>query len=137
MDRTNYLSWKSQFEDTLEMHGLTSIIKKNIEPSRIQEDGSVNLKFAKDKLRAINKNNSLNHCFSSYFSSTKSLLIKTLLIPCTSTNQAWTMLAKHLSPLTSTHVHILKDQICILKKNNNKTVVDYLNYAKSRIDSLV
>jgi len=47
------------------------------------------------------------------------------------------MLAKRLSPLASTRVRILRDQIRTLWKDNNTTVVDYLNYAKSLFDSLI
>ncbi|CAB4309565.1 unnamed protein product [Prunus armeniaca] len=110
MDRTNYLSWKSQFEDVLEMHGLATVVKNNTNPPKVQEDGSVHPELAKDKL--------------------------TLLIPCTTAHQAWTMLAKRLSPLASTRVWILRDQIRTLRKDTNTTVTDYLNYAKSLFDSL-
>ncbi|KAF9680271.1 hypothetical protein SADUNF_Sadunf06G0103900 [Salix dunnii] len=41
MDHTNYLSWKSQIEDILEMHGLTSVINNNTKPLKMQEDGYV------------------------------------------------------------------------------------------------
>ena len=47
------------------------------------------------------------------------------------------MLAKRLSPLASTRVRILRDQIHTLRKDNNTTIVDYLNYAKSLFDSLI
>jgi len=47
------------------------------------------------------------------------------------------MLAKRLSPLASTRVRILRDQIRTLRKDSSTTVVDYLNYAKSLFDSLV
>ncbi|KAF9673148.1 hypothetical protein SADUNF_Sadunf11G0118500 [Salix dunnii] len=47
------------------------------------------------------------------------------------------MLAKHLSPLASACVRILRDQIHTLGKDNNTTVVDYLNYAKSLFDSFI
>jgi hypothetical protein len=49
-NRTNYLSWKSQFEDILEMHGLTAVVKNNTESPKVQEDGSMHLELAKDKL---------------------------------------------------------------------------------------
>lgn len=79
MDRTNYLSWKSQFEDILEMHGLTAVINNNTEPPKMQEDGSVHPEFAKDKL------------VLSWIKATSSSSIKTLLIPCTTANQALIM----------------------------------------------
>jgi hypothetical protein len=47
------------------------------------------------------------------------------------------MLAKRLSPLASTRVRILRDQIRTLRKDSSTTVVDYLNYAKSLFDSLI
>ncbi|KAF9672239.1 hypothetical protein SADUNF_Sadunf11G0020300 [Salix dunnii] len=47
------------------------------------------------------------------------------------------MLAKCMSPLASTLIRILKDQIHTLKKDNNTTVANYLNYAKSLVDSLI
>ncbi|KAF9670097.1 hypothetical protein SADUNF_Sadunf13G0033200 [Salix dunnii] len=124
MDRTNYLSWKSQFEDILEMHGLAAIVKNNTDPLKLQQDGSVHPELAKDKL------------VLSWIKATSSSSIKTLLIPCTTAHQAWTMLAKRLSPLASTRVRILKDQICTLRKDNHTTVSDYLNHAKSLFDSL-
>jgi hypothetical protein len=124
MDRTNYLSWKSQFEDILEMHNLTAVVKNNTDPLKVQEDGSMHPELAKDKL------------VLSWIKTTSSSSIKTLLIPCTTAHQAWTMLAKRLSPLASTRVRILRDQIRTLRKDNNTTVVDYLNYAKSLFDSL-
>ncbi|BBH02525.1 hypothetical protein Prudu_013124 [Prunus dulcis] len=123
MDRTNYLSWKSQFEDVLEMHGLAAVVKNNTDPPKVQEDGSVHPELAKDKL------------VLSWIKATSSSSIKTLLIPCTTAHQAWTMLAKRLSPLASTRVRILRDQIRTLRKDNNTTVTDYLNYAKSLFDS--
>ncbi|CAL9010557.1 unnamed protein product [Prunus brigantina] len=124
MDRTNYLSWKSQFEDVLEMHGLAAVVKNSTDPPKVQEDGSVHPELAKDKL------------VLSWIKATSSSSIKTLLIPCTTAHQAWTMLAKRLSPLASTRVRILRDQIRTLRKHNNTTVTDYLNYAKSLFDSL-
>ncbi|KAJ6353104.1 hypothetical protein OIU76_002171 [Salix suchowensis] len=125
MDHTNYLSWKSQFEDILEMHGLTAVVKNNTEPPKLQEDGSVHPEFAKDKL------------VLSWIKATSSSSIKTLLIPCTTAHQAWIMLAKHLSPLASTRVRTLRDQIRTLRKDSNTTLADYLNYAKSLLDSLI
>ncbi|XP_021826102.1 uncharacterized protein LOC110766987 [Prunus avium] len=124
MDRTNYLSWKSQFEDVLEMHGLAAVVKTNTDPPKVQEDGSMHPELAKDKL------------VMSWIKVTSSPSIKTLLIPCTTAHQVWTMLAKRLSPLASTRVRILRDQIRTLRKDNNTTVTDYLNYAKSLFDSL-
>ncbi|CAB4272519.1 unnamed protein product [Prunus armeniaca] len=124
MDRTNYLSWKSQFEDVLEMHGLAAVVKNSTNPPKVQEDGSVHPELAKDKL------------VLSWIKVTSSSSIKTLLIPCTTAHQAWTMLAKRLSPFASTRVRILRDQIRTLKKDTNTTVTDYLNYAKSLFDSL-
>ncbi|CAL8169216.1 unnamed protein product [Prunus armeniaca] len=117
MDRTNYLSWKSQFEDVLEMHGLAAVVKNNTDPPKVQEDGSVHPELAKEKL------------VLSWIKATSSSSIKTLLIPCTTAHQAWTMLAKRLSPLASTRVRILRDQIHTLRKDTNTTVTDYLNYA--------
>ncbi|KAJ6379590.1 hypothetical protein OIU76_016264 [Salix suchowensis] len=125
IDRTNYLSWRSQFEDILEIHGLTAVIKNNTKPPKLQEDGFVHPELARDKL------------VLSWMKETSSSSIKTLLIPCTTANQAWIMLAKHLSPLASTRVRILRDQICTLRKDNNTIVVHYLNYAKSLFDSLI
>jgi hypothetical protein len=84
MDRTNYLSWKSQFKDILEMHGLTTVVKNNTEPPKVQEDRYIHLELAKDKL------------VLSWIKATSSSSIKTLLIPCTTAHQAWTMLAKRL-----------------------------------------
>ncbi|KAJ6324847.1 hypothetical protein OIU76_012025 [Salix suchowensis] len=125
MDRTNYASWKSQFQDILEMHGLTAVINNDTEPPKMQEDGSVHPEFAKDKL------------VLSWIKATSSSSIKTLLIPCTTANQAWKMLASALSPLADTRIRILRDQIRTLKKDNDTTVADYLNYAKSLVDSLI
>ncbi|KAF9665434.1 hypothetical protein SADUNF_Sadunf16G0122200 [Salix dunnii] len=91
----------------------------------MQEDGFVHPELAKDKL------------VLSWIKATSSSSIKTLLILCTTANQAWIILAKRLSPLASTCIRILKDQIRTLKKDNGIIVVDYLNYAKSLFDSLV
>jgi len=76
MDRTSYLSWKSQFEDILEMHDLTTVIKNNTEPPKVQEDGSVHPELAKDKL------------VLSWIKATSFSSIKTFLIPCTTAHQA-------------------------------------------------
>ncbi|KAF9671315.1 hypothetical protein SADUNF_Sadunf12G0034600 [Salix dunnii] len=107
------------------MHGLIAVINNNTEPPKMQEDGSVHPEFAKDKL------------VLSWIKATSSSSFKTRLIPCTIVNQAWKMLAKRLSPLVSTRIRILRDQIQTLRKDNNTTVADYLNYAKSLVDSLV
>ncbi|KAF9664325.1 hypothetical protein SADUNF_Sadunf16G0006700 [Salix dunnii] len=110
--------------DTLEMHGLSAVVKNNTEPTKLQE-GSVHPEFAKDKL------------VLSWIKATSSSSIKTLLIPCTTAHQAWIMLVKRLSPLASTRVRILRDQIRTLRKDSNTTIADYLNYAKSLLDSLI
>ncbi|KAF9667523.1 hypothetical protein SADUNF_Sadunf15G0032000 [Salix dunnii] len=68
MDCTNYLSWKSQFEDILEMHGLTVVVKNNTKPPKLQEDGFVHLELAGSK--------QLPHPRSKHFSSHVPLLIK-------------------------------------------------------------
>ncbi|CAL8151013.1 unnamed protein product [Prunus armeniaca] len=106
------------------MHGLVEVIKKTTDPPKVQEDGSVHLELARDKL------------VLSWIKATSSPSIKTLFIPCITAHQAWNLLGKRLSPLASTRVRILQDQICTLKKNNNTTVTDYLNHAKSLLDSL-
>ncbi|CAB4278619.1 unnamed protein product [Prunus armeniaca] len=93
MDRTNYLSWKSQFEDVLEMHGLAEVIKKTTDPPKVQD-------LARDKLVR-------DKLVLSWIKATSSPSIKTLLIPCTTAHQAWNLLGKRLSPLASTRVRIL------------------------------
>ncbi|XP_016647148.1 PREDICTED: glutamate receptor 2.8-like [Prunus mume] len=95
MDRTNYLSWKSQFEDVLEMHGLAEVIKKTTDPPKVQEDGSVHPEFARDKL------------VLSWIKATSSSSIKILLIPCTTAYQAWNLLGKRLSPLAESKLKAL------------------------------
>jgi hypothetical protein len=106
------------------MHSLTAVVKNNTDPPKVQEDGFMHPELAKDKL------------VLSWIKTTSFSSIKTLLIPCTTAHQAWTMLAKRFSPLASTRVRILQDQIRTLRKDNNTTVVDYFNYAKSLFDSL-
>jgi hypothetical protein len=106
------------------MHSLTAVVKNNTDPPKVQEDGFMHPELAKDKL------------VLSWIKTTSFSSIKTLLIPCTTAHQAWTMQAKRFSPLASTRVRILQDQIRTLRKDNNTTVVDYFNYAKSLFDSL-
>lgn len=50
MDRTNFLSWKSQFEDVLKLHDLGIIVKLEDKPAKNLSDGSLNPLYAKGKL---------------------------------------------------------------------------------------
>ncbi|CAL2279422.1 unnamed protein product [Prunus armeniaca] len=104
MDRNNFLSWRSQFLDVLEIHDLEDVVKNENRPAKRLEDGSINPTYAKDKL------------VLSWIKATASPSIKTLLISCTSAYEAWTLLEKRLSPLSKTHLRTLRDQIRSLKK---------------------
>ncbi|CAB4269398.1 unnamed protein product [Prunus armeniaca] len=79
MDRTNYSSWKSQFEDVLERTNLDEIVNLETRPEKKLSDGSVNQVYSQDKL------------VMSWIKATSSLSVKTLLIPCLSSYEAWTL----------------------------------------------
>lgn len=68
MDHTYFLSWTSQFEDVLELHGLGVIVKPEDKPAKNLSDGSLNPLYSKDKL------------VLSWIKATTSSPIKTLLI---------------------------------------------------------
>ncbi|CAB4283060.1 unnamed protein product [Prunus armeniaca] len=92
MDRHNYLSWKSQFEDVLEIHGLDKVVKDEARPEKKLTDGSMNPAYSRNKL------------VLSWIKATSSSSIKTLLIPCATAYEAWTLFEKRLSPFSKTHV---------------------------------
>ncbi|KAM2686284.1 hypothetical protein EV2_009188 [Malus domestica] len=50
MDRNNYLSWRSQFFDILEIHGLEDVVTTNTKPPKKLDDGSLNPNYSEDKL---------------------------------------------------------------------------------------
>ncbi|XP_016647117.1 PREDICTED: uncharacterized protein LOC103322784 [Prunus mume] len=132
MDRNNYLCWKSQFQDILEIHDLEEVVKSDARPDKKLADGSINPAYSKDKL------------VLSWIKATSSPQIKTLLIPCTTASEAWSLLDKRLSPLSKTYIRTLRDQIRTLrdqirtlKKESENTVAEYLMHAKSLYDSLV
>ncbi|CAB4301195.1 unnamed protein product [Prunus armeniaca] len=50
MDRNNFLSWRSQFLDVLEIHDLEDVVKNENRPAKGLKDGSINPTYAKDKL---------------------------------------------------------------------------------------
>ncbi|CAB4293240.1 unnamed protein product [Prunus armeniaca] len=124
MDCNNFLCWKSQFEDVLELHDLEDVIKTETHPQKKLPDASLNLAYSKDKL------------VLSWIKATASPSIKTLLIPCSTAYEAWTLLEKRLSPLSITHIRTLWDQIWALKKDPEKSVAGYLIHANSLFDSL-
>ncbi|CAB4276395.1 unnamed protein product [Prunus armeniaca] len=72
MDRNNFLSWRWQFLDVLEIHDFEDVVKNENRPAKRLEDGSVNPTYAKDKL------------VLSWIKATAPPSIKTLLISCTS-----------------------------------------------------
>lgn len=125
MDRNNYLSWKSQFEDVLEIHGLDEVVKDEAQPEKKLTDGSMNPAYSRNKL------------VLSWIQATSSSSIKTLLIPCATAYEAWTLLEKRLTPFSKTHVCTLRDQIRTLKKDPEQSVADYLLHARSLSDSLI
>ncbi|XP_008240318.1 PREDICTED: GATA zinc finger domain-containing protein 14-like [Prunus mume] len=125
MDRNNYLCWKSQFQDILEIHDLEEVVKSDARPDKKLADGSINPAYSKDKL------------VLSWIKATSSPQIKTLLIPCTTASEAWSLLDKRLSPLSKTYIRTQRDQIRTLKKESENTVAEYLMHAKSLYDSLV
>ncbi|XP_021833350.1 uncharacterized protein LOC110773153 [Prunus avium] len=124
MDRNNFLCWKSHFEDVLELHDLEDVIKTETHPQKKLPDGSLNPTYSKDKL------------VLSWIKATASSSIKTLLIPCSTAYEAWTLLEKRLSPLSKTYIRTLRDQIHTLKKDPEKSFADYLIHAKSLFDSV-
>ncbi|KAI5350725.1 hypothetical protein L3X38_003616 [Prunus dulcis] len=119
MDRNNFLSWRSQFFDVLEIHDLEDVVKNENCPAKRLEDGSINPTYAKDKL------------VLSWIKATASPSIKTLLISFTSAYKAWTLLEKRLSPLSKTHLRTLRDQICSLKKEPKKEFTTSLHLRPS------
>ncbi|XP_050120308.1 uncharacterized protein LOC126597552 [Malus sylvestris] len=124
MDRNNYLSWRSQFQDILEIHGMEDVVTINSKPPKKLDDGSVNPHYSRDKL------------VLSWIKATCISSIQTILIPCTYAYNAWTFLEKRLSPLSKTHILTLRDQLRTLKKDSEKPMSDYLMHAKSLADSL-
>ncbi|KAI5341610.1 hypothetical protein L3X38_009485 [Prunus dulcis] len=50
MDRTNFLYWKSQFQDVLEIHNLEDVVHTEIPPQKKLSDGSINPAYSKNKL---------------------------------------------------------------------------------------
>ncbi|CAL8083552.1 unnamed protein product [Prunus armeniaca] len=125
MDRNNYLCWKSQFQDILEIHDPEEVVKSDGQPDKKLADGSINPAYSKDRL------------VLSWIKATSSPQIKTFLIPCTTASEAWSLLDKRLSPLSKTYVCNLRDQIRTLKKESENTVAEYLMHDKSLYDSLV
>lgn len=124
MDKNNYLSWRSQFMDVLELHALEDVITYETRPQKKLTDGTPNSVYSKDKL------------VLSWIKATTSSTIKTLLIPCTTAHKAWDLLEQRLSPLSKTYLHTLRDQICTLKRDFEQHIANYLMQAKSLFDSL-
>ena len=120
MDRNTYLCWKSQFEDILELHDLKDVVSADrTPPSSKLPDGTPNPEYSKDKL------------VLSWIKATSSSSIQTLLISCSTAYEAWALLDKRLSPLSKIHLRTLRDQIRTLKKEQEKSVGDFLLHAKS------
>lgn len=67
---------------------------------------------------------------------TVSLSIQTILLPCTSAREAWSLLSKRLSPLSKIHIRTLRDQLRSLKTTSSQTMLDYLLQAKNIMNSL-
>ncbi|KAM2216240.1 hypothetical protein TB1_022326 [Malus domestica] len=124
MDRNNYLSWRSQFQDILEIHGMEDVVTINSKPLKKHNDGFVNPHYSRDKL------------IFSWIKATYISSIRTILIPCTYAYDVWTLLENRLSPLFKTHIRTLRDQLRTLKKDSEKPMSDYLVHAKSLADSL-
>ncbi|BFG37474.1 hypothetical protein CerSpe_237480 [Prunus speciosa] len=82
MDKNNYLSWRSQFMDVLELHDLEDVIAYDTRPPKKHADGTPNPAYSKDKL------------VLSWIKATASSTIKTLLIPCTTGHEAWDLRGK-------------------------------------------
>ncbi|CAL9012826.1 unnamed protein product, partial [Prunus brigantina] len=76
MDKNNYLSWRSQFMDVLELHDLEDLITYDTRPPKKHADGTPNPAYSKDKL------------VLSWIKATASSTIKTLLIPCIMSQEA-------------------------------------------------
>ncbi|KAF7120579.1 hypothetical protein RHSIM_Rhsim13G0196200 [Rhododendron simsii] len=125
MDRNNYLCWRSQFEDILDLHDLKDVVSsQTTAPLKRLEDGSVNPAFSKDKL------------ILSWIKATSSPSIQTLILSCSTAYEAWTLLEKRLSPLSKIHIRTLRDRIRNLKMDSEKPIGDFLLQAKSIADSL-
>ncbi|KAF7153434.1 hypothetical protein RHSIM_Rhsim01G0072300 [Rhododendron simsii] len=122
MDRNNYLCWRSQFEDVLELRDLKEVVSSKETPSKKLEDGFINPAYSKDKL------------VLSWIKATSSPLIQTLLISYSRASEAWTVLDKRLSPLSKVHIRTLRDQVHTLKKDADKSVGDFLLRSKSLAD---
>ncbi|XP_070679349.1 uncharacterized protein [Malus domestica] len=124
MDRNNYLSWRSQFSDIPEIHGLEDVVTTNTKPPKKLADGYLNPNYSRDKL------------VLSWIKSTCSPSIRSILLPCTYAFDAWSLLEKRLSPVSKTHLRTLREQLRTLKKDSEKSMSDYLLHAKSLADSL-
>ncbi|KAM2241945.1 hypothetical protein COP1_008862 [Malus domestica] len=124
MDRNNYLSWRSQFFDILEIHGLEDVVTTNTKPPKKLDDGSLNPNYSEDKL------------VLSWIKSTCSPYIRSVLLPCAYAFDAWSLLEKRLSPVSKTYIRTLREQLRTLKNDSKKSMSDYLLHAKSLADSL-
>ncbi|KAM1547711.1 hypothetical protein ACFX1Z_008993 [Malus domestica] len=124
MNRNNYLSWRSQFFDILEIHGLEDVVTTNTKPPKKLDDGSLNPNYSEDKL------------VLSWIKSTCSPYIRYVLLPCAYAFDAWSLLEKRLSPVSKTYICTLREQLRTLKNDSKKSMSDYLLHAKSLADSL-
>lgn len=125
MDRHNFLCWRSQFEDILDLHDLKDVVSiQTTTPPKKLEDGSLNPSYSKDKL------------VLSWIKATTSPSIQTLLLSCSTAYEAWHLLEKRLSPLSKIHIRTLRDQLRTLKRDADKPIADFLLHAKSIADSL-
>ncbi|XP_068318476.1 uncharacterized protein [Pyrus communis] len=109
MDCNNYLSWRSQFQDVLEIHGLEDTVVCNSQPSKRLDDSSVNPTYSQDKL------------VLSWIKATCSSSIKPILLSCTTAYAAWSLLEKRLSPLFKIHLRTIRDELRNLKKTPRAT----------------
>ena len=129
MERNTYLCWRSQFEDILDIHDFKGFISSSTSPpaEKLQDD-SINPAFSVWK--------KTDKLVLSWIKATVSPSIHTLILSCTTSSEAWTLLEKRLSPVSKIHIRTLRDQLRSLKKSSDKSMVEYLLNAKSISDSL-
>lgn len=77
-----------------------------------------------------------NRLVLSWMKATVSSFIQTMLLPCKTTQEAWSLLDCRLSPYSKIHVRSVRDLLRSLWKTVDQSMMDYLLLAKSYFDSL-
>ena len=127
MDHSSYLCWMNQFQTILNIHDLSSIISDLPPPSSLGDD-LVNPVYTTWK--------KADQLVLSWIIANVNTSVQTILLPCSTTMEAWQLLERRLSPTSKIHVNTLRDNLHNLKKSSTTTILDYLIQAKTHADSL-